>query len=166
MRANRRASTLGDGLQLTEAVSQQLPDELARTLAEGWSFDEDGALLLRSQRVGSPRQPDMDLTGWEASWNHVHVPQDDLDAADEDWRVRLWSRAIAFACQGLRSASGELTDEECLAVVALGSWRDGATVRFHLDRGSPGWAADDLEGYQSEAVAVLSSSEIADLALD
>jgi hypothetical protein len=66
----------------------------------------------------------------------------------------------------LRSASGELTDEECLAVVALGSWRDGATVRFHLDRGSPGWAADDLEGYQSEAVAVLSSSEIADLALD
>lgn len=157
---------MGDGLRLTEAVSQQLPGELARALVAGWFFDEDGALLLRSQSVGSPRRPDMDLTGWEAFWNHVHVPQDDLDAADEDWPARLWSRAIAFACQGLRSASGELTDEEFLAVVALGSWRDGATVRFHLDRGSPGWAADDLEGYQAEAVAVLSSSEIADLALD
>jgi hypothetical protein len=166
MRANRRASTLGAGLRVTEAVSQRLPNDLARTLADGWHFDEDGAFLLRSQTVGSPRSADMDLTGWEAFQNHVHIPQDDLETGNDDWEVLLWARAVAFACQGLRSASGELTGEECLALVALGSWQDGATVRFHLDRGPPGWAADDLEDYEGEAVAVLSSAEIGKQPLD
>jgi hypothetical protein len=54
----------------------------------------------------------------------------------------------------------ELNDLDCLAVVGVGSWQDGATVRLHLDRGSPGWVTDDLERYETEAIAVLSSAEV------
>lgn len=161
MRFNRRASRLSAAFDLAAVLSQPLPGDLAEELAEGWRFDEDGAFLLRSQMVGQLRPADMDLTGWEAFQTHIHVPQTGLDRADEDWAVRLWGRAMAFACHGLRSARPDLKDLECLAIVGLGSWQDGATVRFHLDRGAPSWIAEDLESYETEAIAVISSSEVA-----
>jgi hypothetical protein len=160
MRSNRRGIRLSAGLDMADALSQPLPDDLAEELADGWRFDEDGAFLLRSQTVGHPRPSDMDLTGWEAFQTHIHVPQDDLDPADENWARHLWWRAMAFACHGLRSAAKRLEGRECLAIVGLGSWQDGATVRFHLERGAP-WVADNLEGYDS-AIAVISSTDIAD----
>ena len=140
---------------MADLLAQELPEPLAWVLRDGWGVDEAGAFLLRSQTVGSRRPADLDLTGWEAFHNHVHVPQDDLNCAENDWPSRLWSRALAFACQGLRSASRELVSRDCVAIVALGSWTDGATVRFHLDRDAPAWISDDLEGYKGEAVAVL-----------
>lgn len=157
---------LGRGIQIARALREQLPDDLARVLATGWRFDEEGALLLRSVTVVAPRPADLDLTGWEAFQTHVHIPQGDLDHVDADWAKRLWSRSFAFASQGLRSAVGELNDLDCLAIVGLGSWQDGATVRFHLDRGSPGWVTEDLELYETEAIAVLSSAEVVESIAD
>ncbi len=42
-------------------------------LHDGWELDPEGALLLRSQIGSCSRTAGMDLTGFEALHNHLHI---------------------------------------------------------------------------------------------
>lgn len=126
------------------------------TLREGWTIDEDGALLLRSALGGLARPADMDLTGFEATHNHVHLDP----TGDEDGeRARIWSDALGLLYAGLQSATAAVGGRRCVGIASLGGVGRGATVRWHLDRDEP-WASHDLDGYESEAVLVMASEDV------
>jgi hypothetical protein len=153
--ANRRAHQLSAralGQRATVASSG------FEVLAAGWVLADDEALLLKSQLGTFTRPEDMDLTGFEATHNHIHLDPDEPDPSE---RLRLWASTLALLYDGLRGATAAANVRRCIGIASLGEAGQGATVRWHLDRGER-WLSDDLESFAHEAVLVIASEDLAD----
>jgi hypothetical protein len=126
-------------------------------LRDGWVIDEEGALLLRSQLGSYNHEQGPDLTGFEATHNHIHI---DLETPREPvGRLMLWAEAVEVLYEGLRGATEAAGGRRCVGIAGLGGIGEGATVRWHLDRGVR-WLSEDLEGFELDAVLVIGSEDL------
>jgi hypothetical protein len=128
-----------------------LPAELSDLLSAG-VVDQDGCVLFAQLAKGTgsaSRDRFPDLTGYECFVNHVHI-DDYVEGADA---ATLAAMGVAFA----RRLSGLLSDHRGEFNVIVGSDELSCTVRFHRVRAGEAWLADDLESYQDDAIAVLTT---------
>ena len=89
--------------------------------------------------------------GFEAFINHVHLDDElELPAADPMVLVQAGRYATELADRLERAYPGEVF----VLIIGLG---DSCTVRFHKLRPGESWIADDLEGYENEAMMVVQS---------
>ena len=95
-----------------------------------------------------------DRTGFECAINKVQVP----DYLDNDAGLD----AAVLAALGMSSAAfvarrlAQFSKRPFLVVVSI--LDRSCTLRFHARRVGEKWLADDLEGYQDEAIGVIDSS--------
>jgi hypothetical protein len=90
-----------------------------------------------------------DETGFEAFVNHVHI-EDVLPGATPS--EALVAQAVLFARCLARDLSDASPGEAFEFVLAVG---DSYTVRFNKSRPGQSWLADDIEGYEQEAILQL-----------
>jgi hypothetical protein len=136
MRVNLRMQELLKGTK----PPKRLTPRLMAVLDAGF-IEKDGCLLLASEATRGFGGDSTDPIGYESFVNHIHIA--DFPQA--------WLYANHLAKRLSHSRLGE-----CAVIVSF----DGkdATVRFHRIRSDRSWLAEDLDGYQEEAVAVLHSS--------
>jgi hypothetical protein len=133
----------------------KLPGSLQEVVDGGWLVKPDGALLLATLDAAShpPASAFMNLTFYEASINHIHVP--DLDSlAKSDYR-RYQSVLIAHSfCDILIRKAQDLTiaDRRMMAVIAVGGDVDGTSARIYQCRPGEFWVDNDLDRYVDEAI--------------
>ena len=127
------------------------PSALATDTPELEVF-EDCVLLknefARNRHVKIPELPDK--TGFECFINHVHLPF----RSTKKSLVSCLSHAVA-----IETALTPLAQNRQFRVIVGISENDSSpefscTIRFHQIRSGEEWVADDLEGYESEAVLV------------
>ena len=148
-RANTRMLSLDPPTLTAADAGRVLDGRLSAVLDEG--FEEvAGCVVLRrfadSSRRTSPTDHG-DETGFEAFINHLHI-EDVLDAATSV--SELLTQTMAFAvCLGEQLVVAYPATRFEI-IISVG---DSYTVRFTTARpDQPSWLADDLEGYQVEAV--------------
>jgi hypothetical protein len=145
----------------------QLPDELRAIIEAGWVVGPDGSLLLAGLWGDSwsrDRRP-VQVASYEYEVNDVFVPSADLTGDPDRYLSRVAARGIRFAVRAMRAAVGLAAADSLVAVVGTGVGEDflthGTTVKFFTRRGSyPRWF-EDLEGFTTEAIAVLDMSDAA-----
>ena len=129
----------------------ELPAKLGELLSAGF-IDQDGCVFFAdlAKRAGSASRSDFpDLTGYECFVNRVHI-DDYVEGADESTLAAL---GVAFA----RRLSDLLSNGRGEFNVIVGSDELSCSVRFHRVRAGEAWLSDDLESYQDEAIAVLTT---------
>jgi len=146
---NQRMAALEIGFEEALGDSSSLDGRLADILADGF---EDGCIVLSVFAGSAPLRSDwarpggvFDKTGLEAFVNHIHVEDEPPDAEAAEVR-RQAALYVGRLRDELRRAYPTLA---FVVVMAIG---DSTLVRFHRDRPGQGWLADDLEGYETEAV--------------
>ncbi len=151
-RANSRMASLGFPLPAGGAGDELAP-ELAALLAAG--FDEmDGCVVLRAFHHSATRTSVAkchDETGFEAFINHVHIEDYLPDGTGEDDALM---QASDFVRQLADQLAASYPDREFHVIVGIS---DSCTVRFHAERPGQAWLADDIEGYEREAVMSIST---------
>lgn len=94
-----------------------------------------------------PRRPLMDLTGYEAFVNHLHLDSLILDEADTP---HLQLKLALMLGQQLATRLGD--DNPVTVIVSVNG--ANATVRMHKTRPDERWVADDLEGYEEGILTI------------
>lgn len=145
----------------------QLPDELRAIIEAGWVVGPGGSLLLARLWVdGWSRDPGpVQVASHEYEVNDVFVPSADLTGDPDRYLSRVAARGIGFAARAMKVAVGLTAADSLIAVVGTGVNEDflthGTTVKFFTRRGDyPRWF-EDLEGFTTEAIAVLDMSDAA-----
>jgi hypothetical protein len=133
--------------------SHTLPEVLAHVLRSGVET-ADGCVVSRAFTAPpfeAIRADVFDRTGYECFVNHWHFVQADA--------VTALSYAEEFSRQAARLLISVSPASAFRFIVS--NTEDEWTVRFHTVRSGESWVSDDLEGYGSEAVMVLDSTELA-----
>jgi hypothetical protein len=150
VRMNARMAALGPP-SIGGAGEMELVPRLAAILADG--FLELGDCLVLAHEEGSVEAARIesypDATKFEAFINHLHL-DDELELPAGDPLVL--KQAGRYAAELAELLQGEYPDEAFVILIALG---DSCVVRFHKRRSGESWIADDLEGYEYEAVMVV-----------
>ena len=151
VRMNARMAALGPPSIGAPADGIELDPRLAAILADG--FLELGDCVVLAHEAGSvaaaPIDSYPDATGFEAFINHMHLEDElELPAADPTVLAQAGRYATELADRLERAFPGETF----VLIIGLG---DSCTVRFHKLRSGESWIADDLEGYENEAVMVV-----------
>jgi hypothetical protein len=122
---------------------------------EAGLVDEDGCLLLKSERglTHAGRSRFLDLTGYEAFVNHLHI-EGHLIGPNSD--LRQAAAAGMSALTKLRELITSFPDAGPVQVVlsVANSEIPSVTLRFYRRRPGERWISDDLEGYLSEAMLI------------
>ena len=123
VKANRKAHELN-----ARALGELGPETASSSsaLAGGWVINDDGALLLKSQLGTFDRPADMDLTGFEATHNHIHLDPQTSQASE---RIDLWAPSCTkgFAVQRPRptgdgALGSPVSAEPAKARRSAGTW--------------------------------------------
>ena len=146
-----------------------LPESAQALVDDGWTVGPNGTLLLRNRWAGRaiPLPPD-EIGSYEYDTNDVYIPLDHLRGS-ADFLAKAAALTIHVAKQLLRSGL-DLPGSQTLTVRAavfvdtgdeLFDLQGGRLRLFTRRSGSPEWV-DDLERFDSEAVALLDASDIDD----
>jgi len=139
-------------LEAAGRTQTTMPSWLRELLSAGL-VERDGALLLRqaddANAAHTKRDRFPDLTGYEAFINHFHLDRRDDTLADLQMALG--------AVDEIRRQLQELPNTQPVRIIIsrnLSGEYISSSVRFHLVRSNEhSWLSDDLEGYESEAVA-------------
>lgn len=144
MRLNAKMSRMLKALNISEPFAQ---DSASTMPSDDFELVNDSLVLRDEQRKTHANPTDfIDLTGFEAFVNHVHLPYDgsrDSLQSCLDYLITLQKGLAEFGRGRSFVVMLSLSDKSCV-------------VRFHQFRPGESWVADDLEGYSEEAVLVLS----------
>ena len=129
----------------------ELDPRLAAILADGFLALGDCVVLAHEEgSVEATRiESYPDATGFEAFINHLHLDDELGLPADDPIVIAQAGRYVTKLAELLQS---EYPDERFAVIIAVG---DSYVVRFHKQRTGESWVADDLEGYETEAVMVV-----------
>jgi hypothetical protein len=153
---------------LTTGLSA-LPVDAQEVLAAGWVLGPGGSLLLRALWAGGGRSGvPSDIGLFEYHANDVYISLSDLTDDMDHYLVRAASRGVFFAMEMLRNASRFPSLDALVAIVGVFVDTDdedfllqGARVRLFTLRGNyPDWF-EDLERFESQAVAMIDLSDVA-----
>jgi hypothetical protein len=131
----------------------ELPAKLSDLLSAGF-VDKDGCLFFAQfakRTSGADRSDFPDLTGYECFVNHIHI-DDYIEDADAQTLAAIGVSFARRLCELLSARSGDFN-------VIVGTDELSCSVRFHRIRAGEAWLSDDLESYQDEAIAVLTTHE-------
>jgi hypothetical protein len=138
--------------------TQELPLSLQEIADAGWVVKSNGALLLAALDEADHPGPSsfMNLTFYEASINHVHIPGSDAEGGQaRSVRVAYsFCSHLMYAAPGLPANSVPL-----IAVIAVGGKADGTSTRVYTKRPGESWVDEDLDNYADEAVMTFGTSE-------
>jgi len=142
-----------DPPKLTVADAASVLDVRLAAALDGGFEEVTGCVVLRrfadSARLTSLTDHG-DETGFEAFVNHVHI-EDMLD--DTTSQSELLKQTLAYAVCVAERLSVAFPAKSFEIIVSVD---DSHTVRFTTARqDQPSWLADDLEGYEAEAVMAL-----------
>jgi hypothetical protein len=139
-------------------------DDVRDIIDAGWTVGPNGALFLAAcWGDGWSRDVDAAAVGQvEYEVNDVHISLRDLAEDMESYLPKAAERGLAFARYMLHKALALPDSNRLHAAVSISVDKEdedfliqGAVVRFYSDRGRhPDWY-DDLERFNSEAIAVL-----------
>jgi hypothetical protein len=168
VRINERMRLILEGSSFPEGWDRggKLPGSLQEIVDGGWLVESDGALLLAAvDAVTYPAASDfLNLTFYEASINHIHVPELDSLTKVDDGRYRSVLVAYSFCAALMRQAQDlAISDHPLMAVIAVGGDVDGTSARIYQRRPGEFWIDDDLDRYADEAIMTF---ETTDLILD
>ena len=167
MKTNSRMRALISG-NLLDPVASSLPDEIQDICERGWEIGPGDSVVLRAlwgpgwRTAISPEE----VGAYEYEVNDVSIPLADLRTDMAEYLPRAAGRGIHFARLMLKKSDELMLPNELVATVGVSVDVDdedfllqGVVVRFFTERGDfPRWF-DDLEKFQSEAIAVLRSGE-------
>jgi hypothetical protein len=129
----------------------ELAEPLAAILSDG--LIERGDCIVLARFGGPPgqppnlRRPVSDETGFEALHNHLHI-EDELPPLQATPAETL-RQAARYVSSLAALLEAEYPQRRFRIIVGVG---DSCVVRFHTDRPDSPWLADDIEGYEHEAV--------------
>ncbi len=143
-----------------------LPRDLRGLIEAGWYESDCGAVLLAGVGRHAKSWPcaDGDVAGREYEINDVRIPHRDFDVARDVFLPSVYARTRSFAESALRGAGGFPNSDTMTALIRVGVDDDylmqGAGVRFFTLRGGyPDWI-NDLDGFNLEALMVISVTDI------
>ena len=142
MNGSMRRLLNSSNLSLPRALDEILPGQLPEMVTI------DGSVLLadryeHSRSVSLKQFPDR--TGYECLVNHSHFPYDGSPGA----LCKVMARIAGIR----RSLVEYAPDRSFLILVSITEAE--CTIRFHECRAGERWLADDLEGYEEEAIAAI-----------
>lgn len=152
-------------------LSHELPPDLDQVARAGWLLGPCGAILLKSL-WGRGWRTSIDASevgAYEYEVNDVYGSLADLTADQATYLNRAAARGVSFAIRMLKDAAALPGADSLIATVGISVeekdedfFLQGVTIRFFSRRGNyPTWF-EDLERYQSEAIAVVDIADLAD----
>ena len=151
-------------------LSHELPPDLDQVARAGWALGPRGAILLKSL-WGRGWRTSIDASevgAYEYEVNDVYGSLTDLAADQATYLNRAAVRGVSFATRMLKDAAALPGADRLTATVGISVdekdedfFLQGVTIRFFSRRGDyPTWF-EDLERYQSEAIAVVDMADLA-----
>jgi hypothetical protein len=166
MKMNTRMREIAKNADLRDTILaiHQLPEFLQTVIERGWIKDPNGALLLAAlDAVAHPAADRFtNLTFYEASVNHLHIPDTSSYMGAHDKQIRSVRVAYSF-CYHLISKDKDVSSSgrDLIAVIAVGNGDNGTSARIYTKRSGESWIDNDLENYTYEAVMTIESADIA-----